>query len=215
VGLAWSRLRGLFSPNTTTTPQAIQTTETLIEPTFTTEPSPTLQSTATDTPLPTDTVTPTLTLTPTETTTPTPSATQATEGLKKGDELRATDNRVTLRLREVKYDQGTTSVGNRSWIPIAFIFDFTNHSSEPIPLDLDQTKFKVEDNLGNESKCLFWQVTEARTAIRINVDPGRTVEIGVFCGEGQLPSEVTSYILYVRGLFSSLPDSTWEHKIVR
>jgi hypothetical protein len=215
VGLAGSWLRGLFSPNAITTPQASQTTETLIEPTFTTEPSPTLQSTATDAPLPTHTMTPTLISTPTETTTPTPSATQATEGLKKGGELRATDSLVTLRLRDVKYDQGTTRIGNPSWVPITFVFEFTNHSGEPIPLDLDQTKFRVEDNLGNEGTCLFWQVTEARPAIRIPVDPGRTVEIGVLCGEGKLPSEVTTYTLCVTGLFSSLPDSTWEHQIVR
>jgi hypothetical protein len=125
------------------------------------------------------------------------------------------DNRVTLKFREIRYEQGRTRVGQRPPAPIVFVFDFTNHSGETILLQLGQDKFRAEDNLGNKLTCEFWNgVTEAVETIQRPLENEQTFEISVFCGEGKVPPDVTTYTLYVTG-FSSLPDSTWIAKVVR
>jgi hypothetical protein len=206
---ARDRLPALF-PQDATTPQATQTSEILVESTSTIEPSPAIQ--ITETPLPTDTLTVTFTLTPPETITPVPTETKSPQGLTTGDEL--SDVRVSLRLREVKYNQGNTRVGQPVRIPIVFDFDFTNHSGQTLLLQVDQSNFRMNDDLGNEVTCEYWNVSETRPTLTQNVNDGQTIPLGVFCGRGDLPSQVKTYTLYVTG-FSSLPDSTWVHKVVR
>jgi hypothetical protein len=205
-------LPGLLGQNSTPTSQTTQTPRTLVGPTSTIELSATVQVTNTGVPLPTDTLTPTLTPTPTETVTPMPTETQSTQGLGIGDEL-SNDSR-TLRLREIRYNQGSTSVGQPVRIPIVFDFDFTNHSDQTLLLQVDQSDFKVKDNLGNEATCEYWNVSKTQPALEKNVNNGQTISLDVFCGKGDIPPQVTTYTLFVTG-FPSLPDSTWEHRVVR
>ena len=186
-----------------------------IENTSTPQPAftPTVQMTDTAILLPTDTLTLTLTFTPTTTLTPIPTDTKSPIGLVKGDEL--SDNRVTLKFQEIKFEQGRTRTGQRPPAPIVFVFDFTNHSGDTILLQIGQDKFRAEDNLGNELTCEFWNgVTEAVETIQQPLENGKTFDLGVFCGEGKIPPGVTTYTLYVTN-FSSLPDSTWIAKVIR
>jgi hypothetical protein len=190
---------GGFLPFATNTPVPTPT----IQFTSTPEPSltPPVQQTDTQTALPSETLTPTLTLTPTPTNTAPPV------NLTKGAVLQ--DNSVTLKFKDFKYEQGRTRTGQRPVAPILFEFDFTNNSGETILLQLDQDKFRAEDNLGNRLTCEFWNnVTEAVETIQQPLESGKTWNLGVFCGEGKIPPGVTTYTLYVTG-FSSLPDSTW------
>ncbi|MCI0529406.1 MAG: hypothetical protein L0Y56_18355, partial [Nitrospira sp.] len=100
-----------LTPALATNTQEILVTETLAE-----------TSTVTLTPPPTETLIPTLTLTVTPTLTPMPTDTKSPLGLGVGDELR--DDRVTLRLVEVRYNEGYDRVGQRV-APISYIFDYT------------------------------------------------------------------------------------------
>jgi hypothetical protein len=204
----------IFRPISTDTPepQVSRAPQIADTPTATFESSPTVQFTDTDLPLPTDILTPTLTQTPTVTVTPMPTETQSTQGLGIGNEL--SNDRVTLRLREIKYNQGNTRVGQPVRIPIVFDFDFTNHSGQTLLLQVDQSDFRIKDDLGNEATCEYWQVAGTGPTLTQNVNDGQTIPLGVFCGRGDLPSQVKTYTLYVTG-FSSLSDSTWVHKVVR
>ncbi len=79
--------------------------------------------TVTLTAAPADTLTPTLTSTPTATLTPIPTDTISPIGLGVGKEL--SDDRVTLRLTKVAYDEKYDRLGSRV-APISFYFDYTN-----------------------------------------------------------------------------------------
>ena len=202
----WLGRNGGFVPATQTSVATIQPTLTI-----TNALSPTIQFT--ETPLPANTLTSTVAFTPTETYTPMPTNTIPPVNLTKGAVLQ--DNRVTLKFKEIKYEQGRTRVGQRPPAPIVFEFDFTNHSGETILLQIGQDKFRAEDNLGNKLTCEFWNgVTEAVETIQRPLENGQTVDISAFCGEGLIPSGVTTYTLYVTG-FSSLPDSTWIAEVSR
>lgn len=186
-------------------------------PTITYTPSQTPTFTPTETYTPTitstSTLTPTKTLTPAPTLTRTPTETQSPLGLTKGDEL--SDNRVTLMLREIKYEQGRSRIGNKPLAPIIFGFNFTNHSGETIILQIGTDNFRVEDNLGNKLSCDFWNgVVETTETIQQPLGNEGTFAIDAFCGEGKIPPGVTTYTMYVTG-FSSLPDSTWIAEVQR
>lgn len=124
--------------------------------TYTPTLTPTFTPTETFTPTltPTDTLTPTETLTPTPTQTQTPTETQSPLGLTVGDSL--SDNRVTLKLQLLKYEQGRTRIGHKPLAPIIYDFVFTNHSGDTILLEITPDKFYAEDNLGNKLTCDFW-----------------------------------------------------------
>lgn len=183
--------------------------------TETSTPMPTGNPTNTPTLIPSSTFTPapTSTLTPTPTLSPTPTETKSPLGLAVGDEL--SDNRVTLKLNEIKYEQGRTRVGHKPLAPIIFGFVFTNHSGETILLQIGPDKFRAEDNLGNQLTCDFWNgVVETTETIQQPLENEKTFGIGAFCGEGKIPPGVTTYTLYVTS-FSSLPDSTWIAELPR
>ncbi len=191
----------------------------LVSVTSTITDTPTLTPTFTPTETFTPTLTPAFTLNPTKTLTPsptltlTPTETKSPLGLNKGDEL--SDSRVTLMLKEIKYEQGRSRIGNKPLAPIIFSFDFTNHSGETIILQIGSDKFRVEDNLGNQLTCDFWNgVVETTETIQQPLGNEGTFGIGAFCGEGKIPPGVTTYTLYVTN-FSSLPDSTWIAEVQR
>jgi hypothetical protein len=169
-------------------------------------------ATITVTLLPTETLAPTMTPTP-PSLTPIATDTKSPIGLVKGDEL--SNNSVTLKFKEFKFQQGRTRVGQRPIAQAVFEFDFTNHSGDTILLQIGPDKFRAEDNLGNKLTCDFWNgVTEAVETIQRPLENGQTFRIGVYCGEGQVPSDVTEYTLFVTN-FSSLTDSTWIAKVIR
>jgi hypothetical protein len=164
---------------------------------------------------PSETLIPTSSFTSTLTITPLPTDTRSPFGLIRGQEL--SDNRVTLKLKEIKYQQGRTRVGQRPRALIVFEFDFINHSGDTIQLDIGPDKFRVEDNLENKLTCDFWNglgAFETAETIKQALDNGQTIRLGVYCGEGQIPSDVMTYTLYVTD-FSSLPDSTWIVEVAR
>ncbi len=195
------------------TPQASQTPQIEATSTATLEPSPTFQLTDTQLALLTVTLTFTLTFTPTPTITPIPTDTKSPIGLVKDDPL--SDNRVTLKLKEIRYEQGRTRIGQRPIAPVVFIFDFTNNSGDTILVRLDQDEFRAEDNLGNQLTCEFWNgVVETTATLQYSLGNQLTAGISVFCGEGKIPPSVTAYTLYVTN-FSSLPDSTWIAEVAR
>jgi len=174
--------------------QEILATETLME-----TPTQTLTS------ISTDTLTPTSTLTPTVTFTLIPTETKSPLGLGKGDELR--DDRVTLKLIDVKYNEKYDRIGAK-FAPVSYYFDFTNHSGETIVLQVDTTDFKITDNTGAEANCWFYHISGAGTAINEPLNNGDTRQIVARCGLGMLNPEVNTFTLTVFP-FSSLPESTW------
>ena len=189
-------------------------TETVIPsvpPTLTIVPSPTIQLTNTETPPPTNTLTPTLTFTPTSTVTPIPTNTKPPIGLVKGDELR--DSRVTLKLKDVIFNIGYDRIGSRR-APVAFIFEFTNHSGETIVVQFDSSHFVIQDNTGRTAECWFYTISGAVDKWTSNLNDNSTLEIATRCGDGNVPSDVTMYTMTVHP-FTSLPESTWVASVPR
>ena len=194
----------IFSPGTTM-PQAAQTSVPLIQETSTPGISPTVQRTETSVSLPTDTLTLTLTFTPTATLTPIPTDTKSPLGLVKGDELQ--DNRVTLKLTDIQYNQKYDRIGAKV-APISFFFDFTNHSGETIVLQFDSSYFQSVDNTGYEADCWFYHISGAGEKVNEPLNNGDTREIVARCGLGNLNPNVTTVTLTIHP-FTSLPESTW------
>ena len=181
--------------------------------TSTIEPSLTIGPTDTEIGVPTATLTPTSTLTPTppSTITPSPTETVSPIGLKVGDIL--SDDRVTLKLREIRFNQGYDRIGSRI-APVSFVFDFTNYSGETILLQFGSDDFTMTDNMGTEVNCWFFHISGAIQEVNEPLENGRTREIVARCGLGQLLPEVDIVTLSINNL-SSLPDSTWVHQIPR
>jgi len=184
---------------------AIGTPVPTIQLTSTSTPSPTVQLTDTQTALPADTLTPTLTLTPTATLTPIPTNTKSPIGLVKGDELQ--DNRVTLKLTDIQYNQKYDRIGAKV-APISFFFDFTNHSGETIVLQFESSDFHSVDDTGYEADCWFYHISGAIEKVNEPLNNGDTREIVARCGLGNLNPNVTTVTLTIHP-FSSLPESTW------
>jgi DNA-binding CsgD family transcriptional regulator len=199
-------LGNIISPDTTpTSAAATQTSVPLIQATSTREPSPTVQLTDTAILLPTETLTPTATRTPTSTLTLMPTITKSPIGLVKGDELQ--DNRVTLKLTDIQYNQKYDRIGAKV-APISFFFDFTNHSGETIVLQFDSSDFQSIDNTGYEADCWFYHISGAGEKVNEPLNNGDTREIVARCGLGNLNPNVTTVTLTIHP-FSSLPESTW------
>ena len=189
----------------TTTPQATQTSGTQVQDTSTPEFSPTVQITDTSVPLPSETLSPTATLTLTATLTPLPIDTKSPIGLVKGDEL--SDNRVTLKLTDIQYNQKYDRIGAKV-APISFFFDFTNHSGETIVLQFDSSDFQTVDNTGYEADCWFYHISGAIEKVNEPLNNGDTREIVARCGLGNINLNVTTVTLTIHP-FTSLPESTW------
>jgi hypothetical protein len=211
-------LLGSFIGQDTTVPTDTQTSELLGQVTSTPEDPPTVILTDTQVVLPTETLAPTLTFTPTLTAAPTatitpiPTNTKPPIGLGVGDELR--DDRVTLRLTEVRYNEGYDRVGQRV-APISYFFEYTNHSGETLVVQFDTSNFVIEDNKGRTAEC--WFFLSPFTAFEewlSNLNDNDTVLITARCGLGQLPEDVTSYELTIDP-FTSLPESTWVVEVSR
>jgi hypothetical protein len=160
---------------------------------------------------PTETLAPTLTLTPEATLTPIPTDTKSPLGLGVGDELQ--DERVTLRLTKVEYNQKYDRIGAKV-APISFFFNFTNHSGETIVLQFESTDFQIVDNTGSEADCWFYHISGAGTQVNEPLNNGASREIVARCGLEQLNPAVTTFTLAVHP-FSSLPESTWIVPVAR
>ena len=160
---------------------------------------------------PTETLAPTLTYTPEATLTPIPTDTKSPIGLTKGDELR--DNRVTLKLKDVIFSIGYDRLGARK-APVAFIFDYTNHSGETLVVQFDSSNFVIEDNTGRTAECWFYHISGAVDKWTSTLNDGDTLEIATRCGDGDPPPDVTTYTLTVHP-FTSLPESTWVANVPR
>jgi len=182
------------TPILPTETQEILTTETLAQ-----------TATVTVTSFPTETLAPTLTLTPEATLTPIPTDTKSPIGLVKGDEL--SDNRVTLKLTDIQYNQKYDRIGAKV-APISFFFDFTNHSGETIVLQFDSSDFHSVDNTGYEADCWFYHISGAGEKVNEPLNNGDTREIVARCGLGNINPNVTTVTLTIHP-FSSLPESTW------
>lgn len=166
---------------------------------------PPLTDTVPVTDSPTDTLTPTLTLTPPATFTLMPTDTKSPLGLVKGDEL--SDNRVTLKLTDIQYNQKYDRVGAK-FAPVSFFYDFTNHSGETIVLQIESGDFHSVDSTGYEADCWFYHISGAGQQINEPLDNGATRQIVARCGLGYLNPDVTTVTLTVHP-FTSLPESTW------
>ena len=199
--------------NRTQAPPASETSVPLVEDTSAVQPSPTVQLTDTAILLPTETIAPTSTFTPTSTLTLTvlPTNTKPPIGLVKGDEL--SDNRVTLKLTDIQYNQKYDRIGAKV-APISFFFDFTNHSGETIVLQFDSGDFQAVDNTGYEADCWFYHISGAGENVNEPLNNGDTREIVARCGLGNLNPNVTTVTLTVHP-FTSLPESTWVATIPR
>jgi hypothetical protein len=167
--------------------------------------APLLTDTAQVTDAPTDTLTPTLTSTPPATFTPIPTDTRSPFGLVKGDEL--SDNRVTMKLTDIQYNQKYDGIGAKV-APISFFFDFRNHSGETIVLRIESGDFHSVDNTGYEADCWFYHISGAGQQINEPLENGATRQIVARCGLGNLNPDVTTVTLTVHP-FTSLTESTW------
>ncbi len=167
--------------------------------------------TVTLTAAPADTLTPTLTSTPTATLTPIPTDTISPIGLGVGKEL--SDDRVTLRLTKVAYDEKYDRLGSRV-APISFYFDYTNHSGETTVVQFDKTNFVTQDNTGRTAECWFYHISGAVDKWNSTLNDGDTLQITARCGLDPLPPDVTTYTLTIHP-FTSLPESTWVVNVSR
>ena len=188
------------TPIVSTNTQEILVTETLAQ-----------TATTTVTSLATETLLPTLTLTLTTTLTPLPTDTKSPLGLVKGDEL--SDDRVTLKLTDIQYNQKYDRIGAKV-APISFFFDFTNHSGETIVLQFDSSDFQSVDNTGYEADCWFYHISGAIEKVNEPLNNGDTREIVARCGLGNINPNVTTVTLTIHP-FTSLPESTWIAQIPR
>jgi len=149
--------------------QQVVVTETLAE-----------TATITVTSLPMATLVPTMTPTLPPSLTPIATDTKSPIGLTKGDEL--PDNRVTLKLKDVVFNIGYDRIGQRR-APVAFIFDYTNHSGETIVVQFDTSNFVTEDNTGRTAECWFYTISGAVDKWTSNLNAGDTLEIATRCGD--------------------------------
>lgn len=185
-----------FSTNTQETP----VTETLAQ-----------TATMTATSSPTETLAPTFTFTATSTVTPIATDTMPPFDLRVGQELR--DERVALKLIELRYNEGYDKVGQR-FAPISFVFEFTNHSGGQIMAQFNKSHFVVEDNTGRTAECWFYHISGAVEKWSSNLNDGETLNITARCGDGFIPEDVNTYTLTVHP-FTSLPESTWIGDVFR
>lgn len=172
-----------------------------------TAPVPATQTQDSPTMSPTDTIAPTMTLTLTAPpTTPPPTETKSPLGLGIGDELR--DDRVTLKLIDVRYNEGYDRVGG-SVAPVSYVFEYTNHSGQTLVVQFNKSNFIIEDNTGRTAECWFFlSPFTAFDAWTSNLTDNATVLITARCGLNRLPEDVTTYELTIHP-FTSLPESTW------
>lgn len=200
----WFGRSGAFVPQTETPIATIQLTST-------SEPSPTVLSTDTQTALPADTLAPTLTPTPPATITPLPTITQSTSGLGIGQEI--SDARVTLKLVDVRFNEGYDRVGSRV-APISHVFEYTNHSGDTLLVQFNTSHFVIEDNTGRTAECWFFRAPYAFEEWNLPLNDNATEIITTRCGDGRVPQDVTSYTLTIHP-FTSLPESTWVVEVPR
>ncbi len=179
--------------------------------TSTSEPSATIQITETLTALPADTLTATLTLTPLATNTSVPTNTLSPFGLVIGQEI--SDPRVTLKLVDVRFNEGYDRVGSRV-APINHVFEYTNHSGDTLLVQFNTSDFVVEDNTGRTAECWFFRAPFAFEEWNLPLNDNSTEIITTRCGDGRVPQGVTSYTLTIHP-FTSLPESTWVVEVPR
>lgn len=191
--------------------RATETPITTIQLTSTSEPTPTILSTDTQTALPADTLAPTLTLTPPATITSLPANTQSTSGLGIGQEI--SDARVTLKLIDVRFNEGYDRVGSRV-APVNHIFEYTNHSGDTLLVQFNTSHFVIEDNTGRTAECWFFRAPYAFEEWNLPLNDNSKEIITTRCGDGRVPQDVTSYTLTIHP-FTSLPESTWVVEVPR
>lgn len=182
-----------------------------VQLTSTSEPSATIQITETVTALPGETSTPSFTLTPPATDTLLPTNTLSPFGLVVGQEL--SDSRVTLKLVDVRFNEGYDRVGSRV-APINHVFEYTNHSGDTLLVQFNTSHFVIEDNTGRTAECWFFRAPFAFEEWNLPLNDNSTEIITTRCGDGRVPQGVTSYTLTIHP-FTSLPESTWVVEVPR
>ena len=151
----------------------------------------------------------TSTLTATPTSTSTPTSTQSPLELTVGDSW--SDDRVTLELDEVKFNQeyyGSSAI----WMA----FEFNNHSGTDILLRFQAEDFSLQDNVGRDYNC--WYILRypyTSEGVNATVKNGSVFKFTLGCGKSiSFDEQVSSVVLGIEQ-FSSLPSMAWTIEIPR